>query len=268
MKSVSIFKKIVWDYYKKHKRDLPWRINTSPYSIVVSEIMLQQTQVKRVITKYTSFMRKFPSWKSLAKATTHEVLGEWKGLGYNRRGLALHKIAHIVTKEFKGKLPQDPTELEKLPHIGPNTARSIAAFAYNTPVSFIETNVRTVFIHYFFKYKKDIHDKELLPLIEKAQDTNSREWYWALMDYGSHLKQTLGNFSRQSKHHVKQSKFKGSNREFRSHLLSLIHEKPRRESELEKIFHETYDTEVMLKNLENMRREGFIEKIKNVWKIA
>ncbi len=269
MKDIAVFKKIVWDFYKKHRRDLPWRQDTSPYSIVVSEIMLQQTQVKRVIAKYQSFLKKFPNWKSLAQATTYEVLGEWKGLGYNRRGLALHTIAKIILETYKGKLPETMEELEQLPHIGPNTARAILAYTYNVPVSFIETNIRTVFIHSFFKDRKDIHDKELLPLIEQALDKkNPREWHWALMDYGSHLKQSLGNFSRQSKHYQKQSRFKGSNREFRSKILSLIHEKHRTESELEKIFHEQHDSEVLMKNLENLSKEGFLKKERNLWKIA
>jgi A/G-specific adenine glycosylase len=268
--TITKFKKTVWNYYRTHGRhNLAWRHDTSPYSIVVSEIMLQQTQVTRVMTKYTSFMKKFPNWKKLAQATVSEVLGEWKGLGYNRRGLALHNIAKIVTETYKGTLPQDLEQLEALPHIGPNTARSISAFAFNIPVTFIETNVRTVFIHHFFRDKKEVHDKVLMPLIEKTADhTHPREWYWALMDYGSHLKQTLGNLSRQSKHYKKQSAFKGSNREFRSKLLTLIHEKPRTEHELEKTFHESFDKEALMKNLQDMKREGFIKNERKMWKIV
>lgn len=269
-KQLQSFIKTVWNYYHTHGRhDLTWRHDTSPYSIVVSEIMLQQTQVTRVITKYASFIKKFPNWKKLTQASVSEVLGEWKGLGYNRRGLALHTIAKIVTETYKGKLPQDIEQLETLPHIGPNTARSISAFAFNIPVIFIETNVRTVFIHHFFKDAKNVHDKVLMPLIEKTVDhEHPREWYWALMDYGSHLKHTLGNLSRQSKHYKKQSAFKGSNREFRSKLLSLIHEKPRTEHELEKLFHESFDIEVLMKNLQDMKREGFIKNERKMWKIV
>jgi A/G-specific adenine glycosylase len=266
--SVKNFQKSVWNYYKQHRRDLAWRRDISPYSIVVSEIMLQQTQVKRVEVKYASFMKKFPSWKKLAQASTSDVIGEWKGLGYNRRGLALHKIAKAVV-ENRNKLPESIEKLEALPHIGPNTARSIAVYAYNAPVTFIETNIRTAFIHYFFKDKEGVADAELMPLIEKSLDKKrSREWHWALMDYGSNLKQTLGNFSRQSKHYKKQSAFKGSNREFRSKLLSLIHEKPRNESDLEKLFHESFDSEVLMKNLHDLKKEGFIKNDKKLWKIA
>lgn len=273
--NVATFKKTVWNYYKKHGRDLAWRRDTSPYSIVVSEIMLQQTQVKRVEVKYASWMKRFPNWKALAEASTSDIIGEWKGLGYNRRGLALQKIAKIIVETYKGKLPYDPEKLGTLPHIGPNTARSIAAFAFNMPVAFIETNIRTAFIHHFFKDTKGVSDTELMPLIEKALDKkHSREWYWALMDYGSHLKQTYGNFSRQSKHYKKQSKFKGSNREFRSRILHAIHQKPRTLTELKKVLRKEYeieahfDSEVLMKNMENLQKEGFIRNDKKLWKIA
>ncbi len=237
-KQLQKFKDTIWSYYTQNKRPMPWRDNTSTYYVVVSEIMLQQTQVSRVMQKFPQFINRFPDWLTLARAETRDVLQEWSGLGYNRRALFLKRIAEEITEKgtTKGVLPKTVEELEKLPGIGPNTAGSILAFAYNSPHPFIETNIRSVFIHFFFakiektfgkRACKKIHDDELMPLIEKTMDTkNPREWYYALMDYGSHLKKQLANPSRHSAHHVKQTPFKGSNRELRAGILRIIIEKP------------------------------------------
>ena len=149
------FKKIILDYYKKHGRhDLPWRKTHDPYKILVSEIMLQQTQVGRVMAKYKEFIREFPDFKKLAQAPTAKVLKAWSGLGYNRRALYLKRTAERVTNEFQGKLPKDQSMLVDLPGIGPNTAGAICAYSFNMPVVFIETNIRRVFIHFFFNKTK------------------------------------------------------------------------------------------------------------------
>ena len=205
------------------RNDLPWRNTYDPYKIMVSEVMLQQTQVSRVVEKYKEFLKLFPKVEQLAKASLRDVLKVWSGLGYNRRAKFLHEAAKAVMKEYKGKMPKTAEELERLPGIGPYTARAIAAFAYNTPSVFIETNIRTVFIHHFFPNEDLISDKELLPLITEAaigQDT--REWYAALMDYGVYLKQTTNNPSRRSAHHTKQEVFKGSLREARGLILKVL----------------------------------------------
>lgn len=259
------FEDIVWDYYRKNKRDMPWRKKITPYRILVSEIMLQQTQVNRVVLKFESFIKKFPNFEALAKASLAEVLSEWKGLGYNRRGIALHTIAKQLIKEKK-RLPKTVADLVQLPHIGPNTAGSIAAFAYNSPTVFIETNIRTVFIHHFFKGKKDISDKDIIPLIEKTiPKDRAREWYWALMDYGTHLKKTLGNLNIQSKHYTKQSTFKDSNRELRSKILDAVRLHNPQEKTLLKL---DSDKQKILKNIETLIKEGFIVKTNNTFKIA
>jgi A/G-specific adenine glycosylase len=227
---------------------------------VVSEIMLQQTQAPRVIKKFESFMKRFPDWNSLAKAPTIEVLKEWQGLGYNRRALNLQRLAQSIN----GKLPNTYEELLELPGIGPNTAGSVLAFAFNIPHPFIETNIRTVFIHFFFKNSRGkVHDKKLMPLIEEAlrdkrNQKNPREWYYALMDYGCYLKQTEINPSRKSKHHVKQSKFKGSNRELRSHILKLILKSPIQENDIVKAFPDK-KPESIIKNISDLQKEGFIK---------
>ena len=217
------FRKIVWDYYKKHKRPMWWRSDTQPYYIVVSEIMLQQTQVDRVMDVFPLFIKKFPSLRSLARASRTEVLSAWQGLGYNRRAVYVHQIAKEIVRRYRGILPSSIEELEKLPGIGPNTAASIYVFAYNMPAVFIETNIRTVFLFHFFKNKKNVLDKDIVTLIEETLSPKDvREWYWALMDYGSYLKKIYGNQNRRSKHYVKQAKFEGSNRQLRGMIIKFL----------------------------------------------
>lgn len=218
------FKKIVYSYYKTHGRhSLPWRKTVNPYKILVSEVMLQQTQADRVAPKFRSFIRKFPTVRALAKASLRDVLLLWQGLGYNRRALYLKKMAEAVTEKYKGKIPSSLLELETLPGIGPYTARAVRAFALNEPEVFIETNIRTVYLHHFFAEKDNVRDELLIPLIKKTLDQkNPREWYSALMDYGSHLKKTVPNPSRRSHAHVKQGAFKGSLREVRGQILKSV----------------------------------------------
>ena len=258
------FKKIIWSHYKKYRREMPWREDITPYRIVVSEIMLQQTQAERVVKKFNSFIKRFPNFKSLAKASLQDVLKEWQGLGYNRRGLNLHRLAQTI----KGKLPETYAELLELPAIGPNTAGSVLAFAYNLPHPFIETNIRTVFIHFFFKnHKGKVHDKKLMPIITKTLDTkNPREWYYALMDYGAYLKKAQTNPSRRSKHHIRQSKFKGSNRELRANILKILLEKPQSFESIVKHFSEK-SVIVIDKNVKDLQKEGFIVLRKNKYEI-
>lgn len=222
-KEIIIFKRQVRLYFRKYKRSFPWRETSNPYYILVSEIMLQQTQADRVVQKYNSFLKKFPTIKNLAKSSLKDVLVGWQGLGYNRRAKALWETAKIITVIFNGKVPSSIEELEKLPGIGPYTARAILAFAYNKPTVFIETNIRTVYIHSFFKNKKNINDKDLFPFIEKTLDRREpKEWYQALMDYGAMLKKNYPNPNRKSKHYTKQSKFAGSDRQLRGQILKLF----------------------------------------------
>jgi len=185
--------------------------------------MLQQTQADRVVPKYLAFTEQFRDFPSLAMAPLAQVLTAWQGLGYNRRALMLHRAAQIVVSQHGGKLPQTVEELDALPGIGRETAGSIAAFGFNQPVAFIETNIRTVFIHFFFPKRKKVHDNELRPLVEKMVDRdNPREWYQALMDYGVMLKRSVGNVSQRSTHYAKQSSFKESNRRIRGLILKLL----------------------------------------------
>jgi A/G-specific adenine glycosylase len=206
---------------------MPWRDEPTPYNVVVSEVMLQQTQVSRVLEKYPPFVAAFSDFAALATAPTPAVLAMWQGLGYNRRALNLQRLALVVAHQFGGKLPRATTDLAKLPGIGPGTAGAIAAFAFNEPVPFIETNIRRAFIHHFFSDQEKILDSELLPIIEIALDhANPREWYYALMDYGAHLAKTVPNPNRRSSHYVRQSKFEGSDRQIRGAIVRLLLEFP------------------------------------------
>jgi A/G-specific adenine glycosylase len=224
-------------FYKTNGRGhLPWRKTRDPYKILVSEVMLQQTQVDRVLPKYREFLRGFPTVGALAKAPFSQVLFHWNGLGYNRRAKFLHDAAKAVVKDHGGKLPKKATELERLPGIGHYTACAIAAFAYNERGVFIETNIRTVFTYHYFPGREKVSDTELLPLIErdlKASKMEPREYYYALMDYGSFLKKSGVRINSQSKHYTKQSKFKGSARELRGALLRELLNGARTEAELQ-----------------------------------
>lgn len=220
---VQEFQDLVYAYYHSFGRNFAWRNTKNPYHIVVSEIMLQQTQTYRVVGKFENFIKLFPDFVSLAQAPMRDLLAAWQGLGYNRRALALQRISQRVVTEFNGTLPQDPKILQTFPGIGPNTAGSICAFAFNIPTIFIETNIRSVYIHCFFRNQTEVHDKMLLPFIEKTLDnTNPRDWYYALMDYGVALKKRYPNPSRKSAHHAQQSRFEGSDRQVRGAILRLL----------------------------------------------
>jgi A/G-specific adenine glycosylase len=224
---IRSFRKKIYSYYSKQGRILPWRKTRNPYHILVSEIMLQQTQVERVVRKYREFISAFPDFKTLAKAPLREVLHVWQGMGYNRRALFLKKIAEEIVEKHTGKLSRKSEELAALPGIGKNTAASILAFAFNQPVTFIETNIRSVFIHFFFQDRNTVNDREILPLIDSTLDRkNPCAWYSALMDYGVMLKKTLPNPSRKSAHHQTQGSFAGSNRQLRGMIIKVLTNNP------------------------------------------
>lgn len=202
---------------------MPWRRTKNSYHILLSEVMLQQTQVERVLLKYPAFLNSFPDIPSLAQAPLADVLRVWQGMGYNRRAVALKKLAEIVMQRYKGKLPPDPEELIKLPGIGRYSAAAVYTFATNRPTVFIETNIRRVFIHFFFGDREGIRDQEIMPYIENTLDSNNpRAWYYALMDYGVKLKKDVTNPNRRSAHYTKQIKFEGSNRQLRGMILKAL----------------------------------------------
>lgn len=239
---------------------MPWRRTKNSYHILLSEVMLQQTQVERVLVKYPEFLKSFPDLPALAKAPLAEVLRLWQGMGYNRRAISLKKLAELILHEYQGKLPMDPEDLVKLPGIGRYSASAIYTFATNKPTCFIETNIRRVYIHFFFDDREGIRDDEIMPLVEKTMDSkNPREWYYALMDYGVKLKKEVANPNRRSAHYTKQSKFEGSDRQFRGMILKAVLNSPgmtRKElmMTLSRI-PENFD-----QILENLLREQFIAK--------
>jgi A/G-specific adenine glycosylase len=223
LETMGLFQDLILSHYRAHGRDLPWRQTTDPYRILVSEIMLQQTQVERVAVKYPEFIEQFPNFESLARAPKSEVLRVWQGMGYNRRAIALQKAAERVVEENGGRLPADVEALAALPGIGKATASAIVAYAFNMPVVYIETNIRRIFIHFFFQGREGVRDDAILPLVEQAlYRENPREWYSALMDYGTILKKRTANPNRRSASYTRQSRFEGSDRQVRGRILALV----------------------------------------------
>lgn len=266
--NIQTFKNQILHYYQENKRILPWRETINPYWIVLSEIMLQQTQVPRILIKFPQFIERFPSFQTLADAPLASVLLEWQGMGYNRRGKYLQEIAKRVVHEFNGEVPRDPFVLETFPGIGPATARSIVVYTYNTPELFIETNVRRVFIHHFFQDKTGIHDKEIYPLLKKTvTEENPREWYYALMDYGTFLAKHVPNPNRKSKHYTKQSRFEGSTRQVRSYALKVILDM--KDATLLDIVERTgFTEERIIQALEDLQHEGMIVRTDNKYHVV
>ncbi len=221
-------RRIVWAHYKKHGRhDLPWRATANPYHILVSEVMLQQTQVVRVVPKYVDFIQRYPTVRSLARASLREVLVCWQGLGYNRRARALHTCAQAMVKTHKGKVPSEYHTLLALPGIGPYTASAVCVFAFEEARPLIETNIRTVLLHHFLPTRGSVHDRELYVLAESLMETtHPREWHYALMDYGAFLKQSGTRLNARSKHYRPQSKFSGSDREVRGAIVRELTRHP------------------------------------------
>ncbi|MFC1477272.1 A/G-specific adenine glycosylase [candidate division KSB1 bacterium] len=267
--TIRCFRDTIYTYFTTNGRlELPWRKTDNPYHILVSEIMLQQTQVDRVKQKYERFIAAMPDITALAGAPLADVLRLWQGLGYNRRALALHKAAKIIVNEYGGIIPENPEELVTLPGIGQTTAGEIAAFAFNRQTVFIETNIRTVYIYFFFRNRDGIHDNDILPCVEKTLDReNPRRWYYALMDYGVLLKKARSDPGRKSIHYRKQSPFKGSDREIRGQIIRLLTPGTiLSESKILSIIDR--EPERVRTILSGLRDEGFIVKAGRNYRIA
>ncbi len=264
--TTAAFRKIVLTHYRESGRHaLPWRKTEDPYKILVSEIMLQQTQVDRVVPYFTRWIKKFPTVRALAKAPLADVLKEWSGLGYNRRAKLLRECAKEISDMHSGKIPKDFAALVSLPAIGPYTAGAVRAFAFDEKEVFIETNIRAALIHHFFPKSKKVDDKKIVPILKNCllHIKSAREWYSALMDYGAHIKKTNPNPSRRSKHHTRQSRFEGSLRQMRGIILRRLLEGPITRRSLLKIkMKASYFLELALRDLE---KEQLIEKKKGKW---
>lgn len=217
------FQELMWQQGRELYRDMPWRRDTRPYYVLVSELMLQQTQVPRVIPKFEQFIATFPSETVLAQAPLAEVLRLWQGLGYNRRAKFLHEAARMITNELESIFPLSETDLLRLPGVGKNTAGAIRAYAFNQPSIFVETNIRTVYIHHFFADREVVADEEIISQLEATLDReHPREFYWALMDYGTFLKANGVRMNAVSAHYKKQSKLEGSLRQMRGRIVSVL----------------------------------------------
>lgn len=217
------FRNSVLSYYRGHRRAMPWRDFITPYRVVVSEFMLQQTQVDRVTGHFERFVAAFPDFEALSSAPVNEILSLWQGLGYNRRALYLGETARILIREYGGIVPAEPAVLSKLPGIGLATASAIIVYAYDKPLAYVETNIRTVYIHHFFSDMERVTDAEILKLVDLTMDRDKpREWFYALMDYGTYLKKSVGNLSRKSVGYGKAAGFKGSKREVRGAVLKIL----------------------------------------------
>jgi A/G-specific adenine glycosylase len=237
---IRAFRKTVENYYRVHGRDLPWRNTKDPYKILVSEVMLQQTQVARVIEKYEYFLRTFLDIHALAQAPLREVLSVWQGLGYNRRAIALKQAAQHVVNHFDQKIPSNVDSLVSLPGIGK------------------ATNIRTAFIHHFFNHIPKVRDTHILPLVAQTLDRhNPRVWYYALMDYGAALKKVYRNLNTKSAHYQRQGQFKGSNRQIRGAILKTL-VKSERITEGELLSNVSFSPTMVMKNLEKLEKEGII----------
>lgn len=255
------FKRTIWRYYHTQgRRQLPWRKTRDPYQIIVSEMMLQQTQVDRVIPKYHAFLKRFPTFAALARSPARPVIAAWQGLGYNRRALYLHQLAKKVMTDYGGSLPPKKEQLQQLPGIGPATAGSLQAFVFNRPSIFIETNIRRVFIHSFFHDQQNIPDDLILPLIKRSVDRQRpREWYYALMDYGSHLGKLPSNPNRRSLTYTKQSPFHGSNRQLRGKIIRLLL-REQKIKEVQLVTHLDEPVQRVQHVITGLERDGFIAR--------
>ena len=264
----AIYTKLIADlkrHYKTAGRShLPWRQTTDPYRILVSEVMLQQTQVDRVLPYYERFIKQFPTARALAKATLSEVLQLWQGLGYNRRAKYLHEAAKILAKEkFVG---------QKLPGVGTYTHGAVLAFAFNQPEVFIETNIRTVVLQHRFPNAtiyRSIPDKDILPVVEellRASKMQPRDFYAAMMDYGSHLKRQGIKLNSRSKHYAKQSTFEGSTRQLRGAILRELLKAPQSEAQLIKNLHR--NAIEVKREVGRLVSEGLVVRLKSCYNIA
>jgi A/G-specific adenine glycosylase len=263
------FRTIVYSFYEKEGRTFPWRENTSPWGIVLSEFMLQQTQTARALEYWKRWMEKWPRPEDLHRASLEEALREWSGLGYNRRGKYLKDCASIITENYCGKVPSTPEKLALFPGIGPYTAGAIACFAYNYPAVFIETNIRSLMLHFFFRDKETVKDSDILPIIRKTLDReNPRKWYWALMDFGAALKRLSPNPSRRSAHYRRQSGFEGSFRQLRGSLIrSLLTDGPGDVEVLRKRIVFSAKDEDLYLALEALKKECFVAEKDGVYRI-
>ena len=272
------FSATVWERGRELYRDLPWRDTHDPYAILLSEVMLQQTQVSRVMGRWEQWLETFPTIADLASAPLPPVLELWQGMGYNRRALNLKRCAEEVVAMHDGVVPSDKKALLALPGIGPSTSAGVRIFAFRQPGMYLETNVRAVFIHELFPGRESVADKELVSLVEATcpQDARVRAWYYALLGYGAYLKKTMPNPTRRSKHYTRQSKFEGSHRQKRAYLLRRVIDDALSTEDLARDLAQSErasgrqepSVEEVRAILDELEREGFVMRRGDAWLCA
>ncbi len=243
---ITSFQKKIFKWWEANRRVFPWRETTEPYAILVSELMLQQTQAPRVVEKFNQFVEVFPDLESLAKAQKFEILQLWSGLGYNRRAIWLQEAAQMIIerKEF----PNTPEELQKMKGIGKYSAHSILIFAFNYDLATVDTNIRRILVAEKFAEEKT-SERDLWEIAKKlVPKGRSRDWHNALMDYGS-IELTVAKTG--IKPLTKQGKFKGSDREYRGKILKLL-------LESKKI---TINQMITVLNLQEVKLESILQKM-------
>lgn len=268
MQTKAFQKKILSWYAENGRHDLLWRPpavklrkdNTlDPYKIFISELMLQQTQVGRVLERYPLFLQQFPTVQALASARQSSVLRAWQGMGYNRRALFAHRAAREIVTKHGGLFPQSTDTLEMLPGIGRYTARAIFVFSWDRAEVMIETNIRKVFLHFFFPHRSRVDDRDVRAVIERTLPKREwRHWYWALMDYGALALQDVKNPNTRSRHYARQSRFEGSGRQVRGSIIRLLAKGP---ASYKKIIATVPGREgAIAPLLQQLAAEGFLKK--------
>lgn len=262
------FRNIVWKYYAEHGRHtLPWRKTHDPYKILVSEMMLQQTQVERVIPYFEEWIKKYPNVKALATAPLADVLRQWQGLGYNRRAKFLHTAAQEIAGKYRGKVPMDAAILESIWGIGAYTSRAVMTFALNHDTVFIETNIRTAVIHHFFADHDRVSDADVAEVLKKTLPRGrAREWYSALMDYGAFLKRSGVRTNAKRKGYAKQTAFEGSGRQARGAILRKLAVRPEGKMKLLKLLPPERKGQLE-EQLQKLVNEGMVARKGSVYRL-
>ena len=263
------FKTLVLSFYAEHGRPFVWKETCDPYRILLSEVMLQQTQTSRVLPKYEAFLCRWPDFSSLAEASTEELLSVWKGLGYNRRALNLRKSARM-TEEWGWTIPNDESLIKTLPGVGKSTTAAIRSFCFHEKSVYLETNVRRVLLTCFYPGEEEVKDKELEALLVELSLINDdmKIWYYALMDYGVLLKALFPNANKRSAHYSKQKKFENSNRQIRGQLIHLLTDTGSKDISAIYDLLSHFEDERILNSLEQLQQEGFVQEKEGVYKIS
>ena len=224
--SIRAFQSLIWNYYRRHARPMPWRESSDPYHIYLSEVMLQQTQVARVLPRYLQYIKRYPTITEVAQAPLSQLLQMWQGLGYNRRAINMGRACRLMATHHSGRIPQRRKELLALPGVGVATAGAILVYAFGQRAPFIETNIRRLFIHFFFAERPltdSIADSEIMPLIEKSLPRRKlRHWFYALTDYGAKLARKSPNPNRRAQAYRQQPPFAGSHRALRGAIIRYV----------------------------------------------